>query len=92
MEVTELREKRAILELQQMNGVKRGAAITLGGVEHIGPDAGQHFLGAIRNTGPYMAEEISVTAALGAMPDRRPVLIPSRLFSTGWTISATYKA
>jgi hypothetical protein len=35
---------------------------------HTGPGAGQHFTAAIQNAGPHMAEEIRVTATLGAMP------------------------
>jgi hypothetical protein len=63
----DLREKRAIIELQRSPRANSGAALVLGNVEHDGPTAGQYFTGYIRNAGPHMAEDIHVTAALGEM-------------------------
>src|SRR5215217_7799366 len=60
-----LRTERANLVLERPKSQLEGAAVFLGPVATTGEKAGQHFIGAMRNEGPHVAEEIEVTASLG---------------------------
>jgi hypothetical protein len=66
-EATDLREKRAIIDLERPRSQNRGAAMILGTVETTGSKAGQHFTGLIKNAGPHFAEGIRVTGSFGGM-------------------------
>jgi hypothetical protein len=66
LQAAETGEERATIAAQRPAGVMRGAALSLGAVVPRGAGAGQHFVGAITNTGPLAAEDIQVTASLGA--------------------------
>lgn len=58
--------ERAILETHRLPEVTHGAALTLGEMAPRGAEAGQHFIGSIKNAGSLAAEDIQVTASLGA--------------------------
>ncbi len=77
-DAADLREKRAIIDLERPRSPTRGAAMTLGDVVHTGPTAGQHFTGAVRNAGPHMAEGLWVTANLSDV-DAQTVTAPETL-------------
>jgi hypothetical protein len=57
----------AMLEAHRLPEVSHGAALTLGDLVPRGAEAGQHFVGTIKNAGLQAAEEIQVTASLGAI-------------------------
>lgn len=59
--------EQAALEAQRLPEVSRGGAVTLGEMVPRGADAGQHFVGAITNRGPQVAEAIHVSASLGTI-------------------------
>lgn len=72
------RAERANIETLRLPEVTHGAALTLGEMAPRGADAGQHFVGAIKNTGSLTAVDIQVTASLGAT--RADILaVPRRL-------------
>lgn len=58
---------RAILETRRLPEITHGAALALGEMVPRGVDAGQHFVGAIKNTGKLAAKDIEVTATLGTI-------------------------
>ena len=66
-DAADLREKRALLDLEPARGQTRGAAMILGSVDHDGAATGQHFTGVLKNEGPHLAEGIRVTADLGGI-------------------------
>jgi hypothetical protein len=67
-DAADLREKRAIIDLERSRGQNYGVAMVLGDVVHTGPAAGQHFTRSIRNAGPHLAEGVRQTASLGSIP------------------------
>jgi hypothetical protein len=74
-EAADLREKRAIIELEPARSQTWGAAMILGDPE----TAGQHFTGAIKNAGPHFAEGIRVTGRFGgidAQTIKAPKILP----------------
>jgi hypothetical protein len=75
----DVQDRRAALVLERPRSHNRGAEISLGTVVHKGPMAGQHFSASIRNTGPYMAENIRVAASFGTLDaeiDSAPTTLP----------------
>ena len=78
-DAADLREKRAIINLEPARSQTWGAAMILGNVEHTGPKAGQHFTGFIRNAGPHLAEGIRVTGSFGGIDTqtiKAPTILP----------------
>jgi hypothetical protein len=77
-DAADLREKRALIDLERPRSQNHGAAMILGNVVHTGPAAGQQFTGRIRNAGPHLAEGIRITASLGGI-DAQTIQAPKTL-------------